>query len=76
MSKSPKILDQYNEFFVDYEKKGHMSRIYEEPKEESQVVYIPHHPIIRESSSTTKVRAVFNASKKTSNLTSLNDRSY
>ncbi|XP_043478770.1 uncharacterized protein LOC122509075 [Leptopilina heterotoma] len=50
-----------------------MSRIDEKPKDQSQVVYIQHHPIIRESSSTTKVRGVFNASKKTSNLTSLND---
>ncbi|XP_043468113.1 uncharacterized protein LOC122502234 [Leptopilina heterotoma] len=73
LSKSPKIMSQYTDFFVDYEKKGHMSRIDEKPKDESQVVYIPHHPIIRESSSTTKVRGVFNASKKTSNLISLND---
>lgn len=37
-----------------------------------QTVYIPHHPVIRETSSTTRVRVVFNASCETSNGTSLN----
>ncbi|XP_029157225.1 uncharacterized protein LOC114929725 [Nylanderia fulva] len=36
-------------------------------------VYLPHHPVIRESSSTTKVRVVFNASSVTSNGFTLND---
>lgn len=36
-------------------------------------VYIPHHPVLRESSSTTKLRVVFNASCKTSNGSTLND---
>lgn len=40
----------------------------------SHCVYIPHHPIIRESSTTTRLRVVFNASNRTSNGTSLNDR--
>lgn len=36
-------------------------------------VYVPHHAVVRESSSTTKLRVVFNASCKTRNGTSLND---
>ncbi|KAL7724362.1 hypothetical protein ACLKA6_005826 [Drosophila palustris] len=35
--------------------------------------YLPHHPIIKESSSTTKVRVVFDGSMRTSNGRSLND---
>ncbi|KAL7725482.1 hypothetical protein ACLKA6_017773 [Drosophila palustris] len=35
--------------------------------------YLPHHPVIKESSSTTKVRVVFDGSMKTSNGKALND---
>ena len=38
----------------------------------AQIVYLPHHPVLRESSSTTTLRVVFNASSLTSNNTSLN----
>jgi len=36
-------------------------------------VYIPHHPVLRESSSTTTLRVVYNASCKRENGISLND---
>jgi len=39
-------------------------------------VYLPHHAVFRESSQTTKLRVVFNASSKTSNGMSLNDFMY
>ncbi|XP_025270380.1 uncharacterized protein LOC112639719 [Camponotus floridanus] len=63
---------EYTEFMDEYERLGHMRKV-SQPSSESQCVYIPHHPIIRESSLTTHLRVVFNASCHTTNATSLND---
>ncbi|XP_018399600.1 PREDICTED: uncharacterized protein LOC108777259 [Cyphomyrmex costatus] len=38
-----------------------------------QAYYIPHHAVLRDSSATTRLRVVFNASCRTSDGTSLND---
>ncbi|XP_039306398.1 uncharacterized protein LOC113005704 [Solenopsis invicta] len=70
--KSPDLQKEYSEFLREYEEMGHMR---ESPplSELSQCVFIPHHPVIRDGSSTTRLRVVFNASSITSNATSLND---
>ncbi|XP_018405974.1 PREDICTED: uncharacterized protein LOC108782254, partial [Cyphomyrmex costatus] len=61
-----------DEFLLEYENLGHMKKV-DEPVSASQSVYIPHHAVIREHSSTTRLRVVFNASQSTSNGSSLND---
>ena len=43
------------------------------PKLSCQSYYIPHHAVFKETSTTTKLRVVFNASMKTSSGQSLND---
>ena len=44
-----------------------------EGKKDGPNFYTPHHGIVKETSSTTKLRVVFNGSEKSSNGVSLND---
>ncbi|XP_029176753.1 uncharacterized protein LOC114944863 [Nylanderia fulva] len=65
---------EYNSFLLEYEELGHMEKVSVSSKSNSvpQTVYIPHHAVVRNSSSTTRLRVVFNASSLTSNGSSLN----
>ena len=73
LSGSSILFKEYSEFLSEYERLGHMQRVLEEELDDSaQIVYLPHHPVLRESSATTKLRVVFNAASLTSNNTSLN----
>ncbi|XP_031635623.1 uncharacterized protein LOC116348696, partial [Contarinia nasturtii] len=51
---------------------GHMELSSYDPNENA--FYLPHHAVIRNESTTTKLRVVFNASQATSNGISLNDQ--
>ncbi|XP_046145628.1 uncharacterized protein LOC114881980 [Osmia bicornis bicornis] len=64
---------QYHDFLSEYLSMGHMERVEEEQALNLSAIYIPHHPVVRLSSSTTKLRVVFNASAKTPSGKSLND---
>ncbi|XP_055634337.1 uncharacterized protein LOC129774599 [Toxorhynchites rutilus septentrionalis] len=65
----------YNQFMGEYLKMGHMKLVNNEVQmnETRTVCFLPHHPVFKESSSTTKVRVVFDGSAKTSTNYSLND---
>lgn len=67
------LKSEYVSFLSEYETLGHMRRVSEGSSSSPQCVYIPHHPVVRADSITTRVRVVFNASSATSNGTSLND---
>lgn len=74
LHKNPNLKSKYSDFLSEYEQLGHMSKIdpyHDKPDE--LCVYFSHHAVLRESSSTTKLRVVFNASLKTSTGLSLND---
>ncbi|XP_046748847.1 uncharacterized protein LOC124412775 [Diprion similis] len=74
LEKQPQLKAQYHDFMNEYITLGHMSEIQSSNKDnESHRYYIPHHAVLKESSLTTKLRVVFDASCKTSSGKSLND---
>lgn len=58
---------------LEYEQLGHMRKVETESAGPLRRCFLPHHPVIKQESTTTKVRVVFDASSKTSSGTSLND---
>ncbi|XP_029665481.1 uncharacterized protein LOC115236892 [Formica exsecta] len=69
----PELAKEYSDFISEYQRLGHMLPTPMPQDDIEQTFYLPHHGVIRESSSTTRLRVVFNASSVTSNDTSLND---
>ncbi|XP_028176820.1 uncharacterized protein LOC114364741 [Ostrinia furnacalis] len=67
---SPEYKKLYCDFMNEYIQLGHMTRInnYTFPN-----YFLPHHGVLREHSTTTKLRVVFDASAKTTSGQSLND---
>ncbi|XP_055522715.1 uncharacterized protein LOC129716896 [Wyeomyia smithii] len=57
----------------EYLSLGHMRPIEAEYSGNSMAYYLPHHPVIKEASTTTKLRVVFDGSAKTSTGYSRND---
>ncbi|XP_055522497.1 uncharacterized protein LOC129716687 [Wyeomyia smithii] len=67
------LREQYAAFMSEYESMGHMHLIPDEHNANVKRCRLPHHPVVKEDSTTTKVRVVFDASAKTSTNISLND---
>ncbi|XP_011884070.1 PREDICTED: uncharacterized protein LOC105571210 [Vollenhovia emeryi] len=64
------LRNEYTQVLEEYLRLGHMS-VVEISNDDG--FYMPHHAVIKESSNTTKVRVVFDASAKTSSGVALND---
>lgn len=73
LNKNAYLRKEYNKFLEEYLNLGHMSMVNENAEREKIVCYLPHHPVIKNTSSTTKVRVVFDASAKSDSGISLND---
>lgn len=75
LQKNSLLKIKYNEFINEFITLGHAEYVelssYNLNKD--SVYFLPHHAVINESSKTTKVRAVFDASMQTKNKVSLND---
>ncbi|XP_058817215.1 uncharacterized protein LOC131680520 [Topomyia yanbarensis] len=73
LARNPELKNEYHKFMEEYLSLGHMQRVREDDGQYSQAYYLPHHPVVKEASTTTKVRVVFDASAKTSTGSSLNE---
>ncbi|XP_055589945.1 uncharacterized protein LOC129742126 [Uranotaenia lowii] len=63
----------YHEFMREYIGLGHMQQVNPNSPQSNNVFYLPHHPVFKEDSTTTKTRVVFDGSAKSSSGYSLND---
>lgn len=72
LERSPKLMMEYDAIFKEYLSLDIIERVPAQELE-NRSYYFPHHCVIRESSSTTKVRIVFNGSSKSKSGLSLND---
>lgn len=68
-----KLRSSYTDFIMEYVSLGHMSTISTDEWINKPHYFLPHHPVIKEDSSSTKLRVVFDGSSKTLNGKSLND---
>ena len=73
--KDPQLHSEYDAVLQEMESLGIIEEVPENElvKDGVSVFYLPHRPVVRESSTTTKVRPVFDASAKGPNNVSLND---
>ncbi|XP_058817557.1 uncharacterized protein LOC131680860 [Topomyia yanbarensis] len=72
--KDPELKQQYCQFIDEYIQLGHCQEVNESNHVTQGVYYLPHQAILRPSSTTTKIRVVFDASAKASRAeNSLND---
>lgn len=71
LDRDPTFKRRYVEFLQEYEALGHMSEASQPSSSHSY--FLPHHGVFRESSTTTKLRVVFDASAVTTSGKSFND---
>ncbi|XP_053390070.1 uncharacterized protein LOC128552995 [Mercenaria mercenaria] len=73
LSSQPHILKKYGDIITDQEQRGFIEKIDNSADTPSQVHYIPHHPV-KKDSSTTPIRIVYDCScRQSRNHLSLND---
>lgn len=73
LNKDPNLRKEYTNFLNEYINLGHMEQITHDV-EEHKSFYLPHHSVFKMSSTTTKIRVVFDASRKSSTGASLKTR--
>nr|XP_031839043.1 uncharacterized protein LOC116429801 [Nomia melanderi] len=62
LHKNPKLLEQYSQFLNEYIELGHMTEVKDDSPFEG--FYLPRHSIVKDTSNTTRIRVVFDASAK------------
>ncbi|XP_058449072.1 uncharacterized protein LOC131429038 [Malaya genurostris] len=73
LDRAPEIKLQYTAFLKQYEELGHMSKSETGDLDESQsAYYLPHHYVLKPSSTTTRLRVVFDGSAQSDTEVSIN----
>ena len=75
LRQNPQVLMEYDTVIKDQLCKGVVEVVEEDPQDDREVHYVPHHAVVREDKTTTKLRIVYDASAR-SNGPSLNDCLY
>ena len=70
--KEPQRWEQYCNYMANFIKAGYATRIAPVPNP-PPIIYLPHHAVVKESSSTTKLWVVFDGSQRSSNGSTLNE---
>ncbi|XP_017879465.1 uncharacterized protein LOC108624580 [Ceratina calcarata] len=70
LERNPELKEQYIAVLDEYITLGHMTQV---DKFDAPGFYLPHHAVVKPSSTTAKVRVVFDGSAKTNTGVSLND---
>ncbi|XP_055622063.1 uncharacterized protein LOC129765677 [Toxorhynchites rutilus septentrionalis] len=73
LERDPALKDEYRKLIEEYIELGQMKAVLPTEPQHYKGCFLPHHPVMKESSATTKVRVVFDASARTSTGHSLND---
>ena len=60
---NPDLLKTYNDIFIEQKQNGIIEEVMS-PGKLGETHYIPHHPVIRDDKTTTKIRIVFDASAR------------
>ena len=76
LERNPELYKKYNNFINEFANFGHMEEVSDNElvRLHFNCFYMPHHCVFRDSSTTTKLRVVFDASAKTTSGISLNDK--
>lgn len=83
--KAPDFAERYRDFMAQYIELGHMHEVIgasvdmtlrQKMSVARREYYIPHHAVTKEASSTTKLRVVFDASRRTTSGLCLNDEMF
>jgi hypothetical protein len=69
---NPQHKAEYVKFMREHEPLGHLQIFPKEQVQKTPNYYLPHHFVLKDSSSTTKFRVVFDGSAKTTSNLSLN----
>ncbi|XP_011858849.1 PREDICTED: uncharacterized protein LOC105556371 [Vollenhovia emeryi] len=68
----PRFGSLYRTFMQEYADLHHMEKVSHTPVQQKEICFLPHHGVMKEASTSTKLRVVFNGSQRTGSGETLN----